>query len=286
MKFSSVLLLFIIFIADLKAQKKDFRVYDAIMVNNKPDLSKFGMSYINMVYQESVVDVNLNMPNDMKLSLTKIEAIRKKIINKYPICLDIESWEINSDFYKISIPKYINTLDVFHKAFPNSQIAFFGVFPHDPYDLYKIISPKMKDKSKDWMAYWLNLNKKLQSIARKSDYITLVAYTPNDNREEWLFVLKQSVAQAKKLAPNKKLYVFLWPQYFNRAESYNEDYFHSDFWFYQLQKCYELADGIILWMPPYNNRKGGRIDLSWNDGDGWWIRTKEFINEHGILSNK
>lgn len=280
------LLLLVFNYVDLKAQKKDFRVFDAIMIPDKPDLTKSGLSFINMIYQETVVNVNLNKPDEMQLSYGKIRAIKKNVQPKYPICLDIESWTINQDFHKISIPKYVNALNVFHKEFPKSEIGYFGIFPHDSYELYKVNSKTMKDNSRDWKGNWLDLNQKLIPIAKKSDFITLVGYTPNDNKEEWLFALTESLKQARKLAPNKKIFVFLWPQYFNRNESYNEDFFHSSFWYYQLQKCYELTDGIILWMPPYNIRNKKRIELSWNEGDGWWIRTKEFIKTYKITSNK
>lgn len=287
-KFNLFLLtaLFLCMFSDLKAQRRDFKIFDAIMIPDKPDLTKAGLSFINMIYQETVVNVNLNKPDEMQLSHEKIRFIKKGIQPEYPICLDIESWTLNQEFYKISVPKYVNALNIFHKEFPKSEIGYFGIFPHDSYDLYKINSTTMKDDSRDWKSGWLSMNQKLIPIAKKSDFITVVAYTLNDNKEEWLYALKESVNQARKLAPNKNIYIFLWPQYFNRNENYNEDFFHSSFWYYQLEKCYELADGIILWMPPYNIRNKMRTELSWNEEDGWWIRTKEFIKTNQIQSNK
>lgn len=265
------------------SQKKDFKVFDGIMIYDKPNLTKSGLSIINMIYQEEILDINLNIPNKGVVSESKFKKLHSKINPKYPICLNIESWSLSDKYIDLSIPKYVNALKKFKKKYSGSKVAYAGIVPNGEFDFSKVND--FKNNNASWRYGWNDLVLKLKKVANNQDFICPVAYATSSDREAWLAHLKEVVKKSKEVEPSKKVYVFLWPQYFNRSADYNETFLPSDFWKFQLESAYELCDGVVLWMPPYNVRKTGRIELNWNDGDGWWIRTQDFIKSKKIKNN-
>ena len=76
--------------------KKEFKVFNALLFKNTPDLSKYGFSKINLIYEDGVISTNYRV--DIKdssrrfVDLAKIisQSNSSKNNNNIPTCLDVE----------------------------------------------------------------------------------------------------------------------------------------------------------------------------------------------------
>ena len=53
-----ILLFFLLIPSNIYSQKKDFKVFNALLFKNTPDLSEYGFSKINMIYEDGVITTN------------------------------------------------------------------------------------------------------------------------------------------------------------------------------------------------------------------------------------
>lgn len=268
------------------AQKKDFKVYDAIMFANKPDLYKEGLSKINMIYEDSILSYNAKFPkvaNERLLDYAKLKRTFGRVDVKYPICLDIESWNLNRKSLQKSVPKYVKILQNFNKNFPKSDIGLYGVLPYADLNLYMDKAPFNKNKSQNWNLNWNIINNNLGAISKNSTVAYPSCYTRSKDKNLWLSAFLAQINQIKKINPSIKINAFLWPQYYAPGSDYNDQEIDKDFWNFQLETAYKYCDAIVIWASPFKT-KNREINI-WNSKSDWWLATKNFIENKNIKSN-
>lgn len=251
------------------------------MIKDKPNLYQSGLSKINIIYEDSLLSFNPKFPkigNQRILDEIKIKKSFERIDINYPICLDIESWTFDKENINKSIPKYVEMLKRFKKRFPRVNLGLYGVLPYADLNLYM-----NKDKSRNWKYEWIFINNNLQSISKNSNIAYPSCYTRFKDKNLWISVFKEQIKKIKNIDSNKKIYAFIWPQYYSPGLNYNSQLIDKYFWELQLEFAYEYCDGVVIWMPPFNGKN--RDEIHWNKNSGWWLATKEFMKINKIKSN-
>ncbi len=115
------------------------------------------------------------------------------------------------------------------------------------------------------------MDDELRPLARKVDILFPSLYTYYDDVEGWRTYARITLEEARRFG--KPVYAFLWPEFHDSNEKLKGHYLPVDFWRMEMELCYELADGIVIW---------GGWQQTWDDHAPWWIETKAFLAEHGM----
>ncbi len=92
---------------------------------------------------------------------------------------------------------------------------------------------------------------------------------------QWRTFATETIRQARRVAPDKPVYAFLWP-HFHNGGTYNDfRELPAEYWRAQLELMLELADGVILWGGA--NVAAGQGRLPWNPNSAWWQVTQEVL---------
>lgn len=98
MKTYIFLVLYSIIIFPISAQNKDFKVYNALLFRDVPNLTEYGFSEINLIYEDGVISTNYHKKkgdfNWRFIDFNKItkEANKSKELMYVPTVLDVEYW--------------------------------------------------------------------------------------------------------------------------------------------------------------------------------------------------
>jgi len=114
-------------------------------------------------------------------------------------------------------------------------------------------------------------NNTFQPVANAVNVVYPSIYTFYTDQEGWKKYAIAQVAEARRLAPGKPVYAFIWPRYHESNKALNNQYIAADFWRFQLETLYQVADGVVIW---------GGWQEPWNERADWWIQTQAFMQSH------
>jgi len=266
--------------------KREFRVFDATLYQRKPDLSVSGVRPLHIAYEPRLFTDSARatraldaMPTD---GLMRAQAEAARTSRSEYLVIDIESWSIyNSTNYPreaaTSIARFTQVIEQARRIAPELKLGLFSPLPvNSGYD--RLVAPQGSAADREMR----HDNDNLLSLAARVDAIFPIGYTMTDDRQEWRFVVAKQVAEARRLNPDVPIYLFLWARYVDygpiRAEL-KLRWIEREYWRYQLQAAYELADGIVLWggWDPQHNRP-----QQWDAAAPWWAETADFLREKRI----
>lgn len=167
-------------------------------------------------------------------------------------------------------------------------------------------------------------NEFFMELARTVDMVLPSLYTPYMEPEEevslthknlnewthsgeaWRKNAEWVLQEARKYG--KPVYAFLWPQYHDEPKACQEaqapqrkvlgcdkpdgrDGFGvipGDYWRFQLETVYELADGLVIWDYSQSKEKGGDWNslTNCNDSSHWWYETLDFLYDRNLIRDK
>ncbi|WET70813.1 hypothetical protein [Sphingobacterium sp.] len=253
--------------SNLSKGSKNFLIYDGILYK-KPDLGKYGLRKINVIYEDSLLDKG-------KINYTKLDnEIQKAKKNSDLICLDIESWDLRDEKYKENGKKYIYILNYFKQRLPGRKIGYYGMLPYRDAYLYNQRSGANSIKRINYVDQWEKMNNNLNFITQAQDIAFPSFYTRNKSMELWTWVTQKQIAKLKAINPDIPVYGFIWPQYWNK------EFISGSDWAYQLEVLYKICDGVVIWNPPFNI--DDRKTIQWDSQREWWKETLKFIKRHNI----
>lgn len=258
-----LILLFINIVTFTYGQKSNstFKVYDAILYKNKPNLTDRGFNNINVIYEDGILSTNYKEENKrsrywrfIDFPKLKKEAIKSNKQN-IPVVLDIEHWKIE---------------DPLDKEYATKQY-------------YEIISNYRKIDTRNLISvfHYSSISQPLYNI---SNVIYPAYYTHSDNYQEWENMVRYSIRRMKKMG-NKPIIAFIWPQYNEVPDRHDLGFKFVDreFWRKQLELIYKLCDGVVIWTH-YKDHLGNKIEFSENMP--WYIETLNFMNDYDINGNQ
>jgi hypothetical protein len=268
-----------------------FTVFDSIHYLDKGDQSALGMGDYTIIYTSAIWPKDILKaenkrpaaapPDDFIAGLAK-----KQTPAKSPVIYDIEHWPLDirkngktvahddittaaDKSVSDSMNKLIHIIAVSRKENPSVKYGYYGCVPLRDY-----WSPEKNDP--EMLKKWREANDYLKPLADSLDVICPSVYTFFPDRKGWLAYAKANIAEAKRLANGKPVYVFLWPKYHNSNKEDGKKFIEGDFWKLQLETVYESGvDGIIIWDSPrqVNNKE----DAVWNPDREWWKETVAFL---------
>lgn len=262
-KIIQLLLTILFFSGTVNAQKKDFKVFNALLFKDTPDLTDYGFSKINMIYEDGVISTNyLKKKGEFSWRFVDFEKIQKqstksKNNSNIPTVLDVEYWGhllYSSKTKKDAEEVFLQLIQLYRTLDRESLVSVFH---------YGAISER---------------------IYNASNVVYPCYYTHGTNRDEWVWMVKNGISEIKKRNKEMPVYVFIWPQYNPIPSKHDLGYkfVEGSFWRLQLETLYPLCDGIIIWSH-YRDEKGK--DIYFDENMPWFKETVKFIKKHGIKSS-
>jgi hypothetical protein len=253
-------------VAPPTAPQAKFMVFDATLYKAKPDLGQFGLTPITVAYPSSIwpgksADMQ-NVP-----AATVVQKIAAGASQSTGIAVvDIEQWSVVGDPATVaqSIGKYQQTLQMFQQDAPSLQVGYYAIAPIRDY-WNAIAGPR----SAKYMA-WQKENDAVAPIAQQADALFPSLYTFYTDQVGWQKYAIANIAEARRIAPGKPVYVFLWPQYDAGTGAQGGDYLPDAYWKMELETAKQYADGAVIW--------GGWTE-TWDDNASWWLETQQFMTE-------
>ncbi len=255
-------------VAPPTAPQAKFLVFDATLYQAKPDLGQFGLMPITVAYSVSMwPGKSANLQNIPDASVVQTLASNASQSTGIAV-VDIEQWAVTGDPVTVaqSINKYQNTLQMFQQDAPSLQVGFYSVAPIRDY--WNSIAGS---QSPNYQA-WQQENNKVAPIAQQANVLFPSAYTFYTDQVGWQKYAIAQISEARRIAPNKPVYVFLWPQYDDGTGAQGGDYLPDAYWKMELETAKQYADGVVIW---------GGWAHTWDSNASWWLDTQQFMTEIG-----
>lgn len=184
---------------------------------------------------------------------------------KGPLILDVEHWPI---YTKPVERNYMVQIATRFKQDAQYQVGYYAMIP----------KRNVSDALEPWgpgFLKWKTENTFVQSIADSVDILFPSLYTLYGDEYRWKQYAVQNIMEARRLAPNKKVYAMIWPQYHTGVVGATPlAYIDEDFWYEQLTFVKQLCDGAIIW----------GVDTSpWTTDMPWYRATLGFINKYNLV---
>ena len=256
-----------------KTSGKTFRMFESIRYRNKPDLFTYCVKPIKIWYDrtfwpEGAPNKRLKDLNLPQRGLVEDAAVDSDSFGAVTV-LDIEHWPTkDSTLAQAAVDNYITVLDWFRKAASETQIVgYYSMVPIRDY--WRALEGPASDDYQDWQKE----NDRLAPLAEAVDIVFPSIYTFYEDRNGWLAYAKAQIDESRRLAPDKPVYVFLWPEYHPSNDWRKGDPIEPDYWRVQLDFAREHADGAVIWTLSSTKK------VDFTDIPPWWNETARFIKE-------
>ncbi|MBI5316148.1 MAG: hypothetical protein HZB34_09270 [Nitrospirae bacterium] len=231
---------------------------------NKPDLSVYGIKPITLHGGASLGPDWYKQADRLPL-IEFVQAAAQRAHQKgAPVVLDIEHWPLQGppDIVQSSLQKYMTVLTWFQNAAPGLSVGYYGAPPIRDYwrAVKGLTSPEYQA--------WMGENDQLRPLANAVHVLYPSLYTFYPDRAGWRTYAIAQIAEARRYAGGKPVYVFLWPQYHDSNATLRGTYLPAAYWLLELQTAKQYADGIVIW---------GGWQMNWDEEAEWWRITKDFM---------
>ena len=247
----------------------NFVVWDGTTYNGKPDLTSLGMEPVISISQALMWGDGNDMSNPPNPQ--KVRSILQQVNSSNGTAfIDIENWPVQGDDPAViadSIQKYLVTIQSFQQLAPAAKLGYYSVAPIRDY--WNAISGP---GSSQYVA-WQQRNDVVAPIAQQADVLFPSIYTFYTDEAGWEKYAIAQISEARRIAPGKPVYVFLWPRYEINVTA--GGYMPADYWRMELETVRKYADGVVIW---------GGWQENWDDNAPWWLETKAFLNELKIVA--
>ena len=243
----------------------NFVVWDGTAYLGKPDLTSLGMIPITSLSTALLWGGDGKDTTDPPNPQTISSLLEQANLSKATAFLDIESWPVVSDDPSVvadSVHKYLVTMQSFEQFAPSAKFGFYAVAPiRDYWDA--ISGPG----SAQYIA-WQQRNDDVAPIAMQADILFPSIYTFYPDEAGWKKYAIAQIQEARRIAPGKPVYAFLWNQY--EVEGTGSNYLPPDYWRMELETVRQYADGVVIW---------GGYQQNWDPSAPWWQETESFLKE-------
>jgi Hyaluronidase len=250
--------------ADRAPPKKCLPIFDSMYYTGKSGVSSLGMISLQ----------SLNAPNfwpDRKRMQelprrSDVELWIRKLPNRnLLLAIDLEHWPVRGTRQEMELiaARYITLITWVRESGYKGPIGFYGLPPLRDY--WRAIKDPESAEYKRWQVE----NDAYQSLANAVDVMLPSLYTFYDDIAGWETYAVANLREARRLAPNKPIYPYLWPQFHNSNSQLGYQFVSREMWARELEVVARYADGVVLW----GSGEG------WNEQAPWWLETKALLGK-------
>ncbi|MCI0749569.1 MAG: hypothetical protein L0Y32_03340, partial [Nevskiales bacterium] len=246
-----------------------FEILDELSYLDKPDLSPYGVvKKSRMVYEQS-----LWLPGEDRTQLPQQSVVQDFIASNYAdysdiLIIDIESMALKtSGDIETHLDTYVTIMQWIAEAAPLARLSLYGKPPSpDP-------SKASSDPSSSSYQTWQSWNDLYTPLTAELDVLSPQNYTLTTDQTFWYNTTRGYIAESRRIAPGKPVYIFMQPVY-NPANAQPPELRSTpipyDYWYFQLQSAKDLgADGVVFWRVAKTT--------PWDENAEWWQATKDFL---------
>ena len=190
--------------------------------------------------------------------------------------MDVESWSlwpfVEGPAHAESIDRYASTASRFRRATGLPTCAY-GVAPQagQNWALWSLQRPDVRDR-------WTVASDVARDVFVPTvDALCPTLYVPYRNREEdWRRFAIATIAEARRIAPDKPVYPFVWPQFHEGGGVSGYPFLPKAYWRVVLETMRDHADGLVLWGGYDIARKR---QLPFDASADWWAVMRDVFPE-------
>ncbi|MBR1706250.1 MAG: hypothetical protein IJ721_05610 [Bacteroidales bacterium] len=254
---------------------KNFSVFDALYYRDKPDLSADGISRIKLIYEKFLVtDGELDWEKvDRQVSETVEEGCRT-------VSIDIESWYSDRTPEEITL-RLDSLFGRFRAADPDIQIGNYGVPVQNLNVLHHVVLERGVAEE-EVIPRWEKSSQVREPAGSVSDILLPSLYIYNYDIDQWERDLRTTMERVRTLYPDKKVYIYLWPQCYDwKTSPYYMQFLSGDQFERLLEAAYSCTDGVILWASGVESHRD-RVPVFWDDGrvQDIYAGVQRFLKRH------
>jgi len=256
-----------------KENGKSFKVFHIMGYRDIPDLGPYCIEKLKIWYGPEFWPDGVPRKDDFDLGLpdrNRVEGVAQRSPEfGGTTVLDIEHWPVEDEtFAEAAVDNYLTVLDWFRRSAPSDQqVGYYSMLPIRDY--WRAVRGKDDRKYKAWQEE----NDRLVALADAVDIVFPSIYTFYEDQEGWLNYAKAQIDESRRIAPDKKVYAFLWPEYHPSNRTRSGDPIEPDYWREQLEFLKEHADGVVIWTI------GQTKAINFADIPPWWGETVRFIED-------
>jgi hypothetical protein len=256
-----------------------FGLYDSLLFIGKPDLSPYGFKRSRTVYQNELwpPKADYTTPNEAAVR-SKARAVRAEgVTAAVPVILDVEQYSVdvrldishlNPDTSTVdaNIRKLEQIIGWFKHEAPTLKVGFYDVAA--PVTGLSVTGQQPANDTE--LAIWKKANSYLIPFVSHVDALYPSLYTFNTDPANWVALAQRYTSEAKRISADKPVRPFIWPQYHDVMRGpLALTYIDYDYWMLQLTTIRDAGvSGIVFW---------GGYQRQWDDTQGWWRATLDFI---------
>lgn len=259
--------------------QKEFIIYDVLSYKNKPNLVPDKISKMEIYYEGHLTKTD-PVTGKIVLDMNKINTFAESSAVRKPkmIATDIEDWYGDQSVSGEEMDARLQTMfNVFRSKIPGVKIANYGL----PMNNLMLRRYNRNATEEEILSEWRTVSERRWKASASGDYYSPSAYIGVPGVDAWARDLKIMVDEMRaKGVTGKKIYVYLWPQYYNFNDSpYAHQFIDPIDWKKMLETAYKLCDGVILWS---SSKDADGNDIDWSNAgvQAMFNATKEFISDH------
>lgn len=254
-------------------------VMDGTLFKEKPPLAREGFPPIKIIYESELWSPGADtqqLPTPFRLKTIVGRWKREPML----VIDDMEHWPFfdpDQRLNRANLDKYLQLIAQAKAAAPGAKIGFYGTPPLSDY--WRAIDNNPRQRRVDWQRD----NDAIQALADAQDVLYPSLYTFYADQQGWVAYAQAQIAEARRMAKGKPVFVFLWPQYHNSNKLLGCQFVGAAYWRLQLETARQLADGVIVWGGwDVCSKPGGQ--QSWDDEAEWWAITRTFLPAGAVAS--
>jgi hypothetical protein len=179
------------------------------------------------------------------------------------VVINIEEWKTKGEDPVVaeSVSKFVGVLKAAQSELPDTKFGIYSMVPIRDY--FRAIG----DRGPDAFTKWQSENDKLAAVATQANVLFPSVYTfHHEATDRWAKYAHANVLEARRLAPNKPIYPFIWNRYHKSKEAIDAAFMQGQF---ESLFAMQEASGAVMWLASKEE---------WDESATWVVGLRQFLD--------